>query len=122
MHQSLVLVVIFDGQCRFCAASLAWLQKKLDITALPFQSTDVTQYGLTQEQCSKEVIATAHGVTYAGASAIAFLLHQRGNKIAAALINKSGRLGHMGYRWVASHRNSWLMRMVTRILEMASRP
>lgn len=111
------ITVIYDGQCRFCKASLAWIQKRLLVNAVAFQDGDLEKYGLTVEQCSKEVFALYENQRFAGADAVAFLLKQRGNKVAAFLINSSGNLGRSGYRWVASHRNSFLIRIATRILE-----
>ena len=111
------VVVIYDGQCRFCKASVDWLQKGLLVNAVAFQDGDLEKFGLTVEECSKEVFALHENQRFAGADAVAFLLNRRGNKVAAFLINSSGNLGRSGYRWVASHRNSWLIRIATRILE-----
>jgi predicted DCC family thiol-disulfide oxidoreductase YuxK len=111
------ITLIYDGQCRFCKASLNWLQKRLQVKALAFQGADLETYGVSSAQCSKEVFAFCENQRFAGADAIAFLLERRGNKVAALLIKSSGSLGHFGYRWVASHRNSLLIRIATRILE-----
>lgn len=110
------IIVIYDGQCEFCKQSVAWVEKKLDITALPFQSTDLGPYGLTTEQCAKQVYVIAGGATYAGAGGIAYLLKQRGNTAISWLITASGSLGGAGYRWIASHRSSLLVRIATTIL------
>lgn len=111
------ITVIYDGNCRLCNASVKWLQAKLQISALAYQDTDLSPYGLTQTQCEKEVFALADGQTYSGASAVAMLLKYRGNMVAAFLIAKSGKISHLGYRWVASHRNSYAVKVLTVIIE-----
>ena len=111
------ITVIYDGQCRFCEASLNLLQKRLSVNAVAFQDGGLEKFGLTVEECSKEVFALNGNQRFAGADAVALLLKQRGNKAAAFLIKNSGNLGRTIYRWIASHRNSLLIRIATRILE-----
>jgi predicted DCC family thiol-disulfide oxidoreductase YuxK len=111
--------VIFDGECRFCKASINWLALKLDFTAHPFQSTDLAPFNLTREECAKEVIAIQSGETFRGSAAITILLRARGNRILAALIAGSGFIGRASYRWVATHRNSVLIKVATYLLERA---
>ena len=79
------ITVIFDGQCEFCQQSVAWIQRKLDVTALPFQTSDLSSFNLSREQCAKQVYVIADGITYGGAAAIAFLLKRRGNRIQSGL-------------------------------------
>ena len=110
------ITVIFDGQCQFCQQSVSWIQRKLAITALPFQTSDLSSFNLTREQCAKQVYVISAGITYGGAAAIAFLLNRRGNRIQSGLITASGPIGRAGYRWIASHRNSWPVKLATRIL------
>lgn len=115
------IVVIYDGECRFCNACLAWLEHKLTITAVAFQTGDLNSYGLTRAQCEVEVHAISGGEKYSGASAAAFLLHERGSVFLSAIVRGSGPLGRAAYRWVATHRNSTLVRLLTRWLERKSR-
>lgn len=115
--ESREVTVIYDGQCRFCRASLGWLQEKIQVRAIAFQDAPIEKYGLTTDQCLKEVFVVTRDKTYAGAGAIAHLLALRGNKKAAMFIKVSGPLGRMGYRWIAAHRNSLLVRIMTKILE-----
>ncbi len=110
------ITVIFDGQCVFCQQSVTWIQRKLEITTLPFQTSDLSSFNLTREQCAKQVYVIADGTTYGGAAAIAYLLKRRGNRIQSGLITASGPIGRAGYRWIASHRNSWPVKLATRIL------
>ena len=111
------ITVIFDGQCVFCQQSVTWIARKLTVTALPFQTSDLTPFNLTKEQCAKQVYVVSDGVTYGGAAAIAFLLKRRGNRIQSGLITASGPIGRAGYRWIASHRNSIPVKLATRILQ-----
>ena len=115
------ITVIFDGQCEFCQQSVTWIQRKLDVTALPFQTSDLSSFSLTREQCAKQVYVVSDGITYGGAAAIAFLLKRRGNKIQSGLITASGPIGGAGYRWIASHRNSLPVRFATKVLTFLNR-
>jgi predicted DCC family thiol-disulfide oxidoreductase YuxK len=117
----LEVVVIFDGQCHFCEQSVLWIQRKVDVTALPFQTADLSAFNLTREQCAKQVYVIADNITYRGAAAIAFLLKRRGNRIQSALITASGPIGRAGYRWIAGHRNSWPVKVATKVLIFLNR-
>lgn len=109
------IIVIFDGDCNLCKRSLAWLKRELTITSLPFQSSNLDQYGLTTEQCSQEVFAISEGKTYSGAAAVVFLLRKRRNSLSSAVLYFSGPVGRFGYKWVASHRSSLFVRGLGRI-------
>jgi predicted DCC family thiol-disulfide oxidoreductase YuxK len=111
------ITVVFDGQCHFCQQSVTWIARKLTITALPFQTSDLAPFNLTKEQCAKQVYVVSQGITYGGSAAIAFLLKQRGNRIQSGLITSSGPIGRAGYRWMASHRNSIPVKFATRLLQ-----
>ena len=109
--------LIYDGDCRLCQASVDWLRLKLDIAAVPFQRANLERFGLTPEECAKEVIVHTGSATYRGAAAVADLLHARGNRLASFLITATGPLGRFGYHWVATHRNSAPIKLLTRFLE-----
>ena len=111
------ITVIFDGQCHFCQQSVTWIARKLTITALPFQTSDLAPFNLSKEQCAKQVYVISQGTTYGGAAAIAFLLKQRGNRIQSGLITASGPIGRASYGWIVSHRNSIPVKLATRILQ-----
>jgi predicted DCC family thiol-disulfide oxidoreductase YuxK len=113
------ITVIYDGECRFCLASVNWLALKSEFKALPFQSAELAPFNLTREECAKEVIAIFNEETYRGADAVAALLRARGNRFLAALVTASGFIGRAGYRWVATHRNSALIKFATYLLERA---
>ena len=111
------ITVIYDGECRFCKASINWLALKLDFVAHPFQSADLAPFNLTSEECAKEVIAIDQGKTFRGSEAITILLRARNNRVLAAIIAASGFIGRASYRWIASHRGSFLVKGLTKILE-----
>lgn len=115
------ITVIYDGQCEFCLQSVTWIQRKLEATALPFQTADLTPFNLTLEQCAKQVYVISRSTTYAGADAIAFLLNQRGNKVLSLAIRASGKLGHACYKWIATHRSSWPIKVATKLLTFLNR-
>ena len=115
------ITVIFDGQCVFCQQSVTWIQRKLVITALPYQTSDLAPFNLTKEQCAKQVYVIAQSKTLGGAAGIAYLLKQRGSSIQSTIITISGPLGRAGYRWIASHRNSLPVKSVTKVLTFLNR-
>jgi predicted DCC family thiol-disulfide oxidoreductase YuxK len=113
------ITVIYDGECRFCRASVNWLALDLEFKSLPFQSADLAPFNLTRAECAKEVIAIQSGEVFRGAEAITLLLRARGNRFPAAFIAASGPIGRASYRWVATHRNSGLIKFSTLLLERA---
>ena len=115
------IVVIYDGLCQFCEQSLIWLQQKVVVNAIAFQTADLLPFNLTREQCAKQLYVITGSDTYAGADAIRYLLHLRGNKTTALLLGASGGLGRTGYRWVTSHRNTWLIKVATRVLSYVNK-
>ena len=88
--------LIYDCDCRLCQASVDWLRLKLDIAAEPFQRANLERFGLTREECAKEVIVHTSRATYRGAAAVAYLLRARGNSLASFVITASGPLGRAG--------------------------
>jgi predicted DCC family thiol-disulfide oxidoreductase YuxK len=115
------ITVIFDGDCEFCQQSVQWIQRKLVVKALAFQTADLETFNLTKEQCAKQVYVITDSEVYGGADAIRYLLKKRGNRVGAMLLGATGNLGRAGYRWVASHRNSMLIKLATRILTQLNR-
>ena len=115
------ITVIFDGDCEFCQQSITWIQRKLVVEAIAFQTADLQPFNLTKEQCAKQVYVITNSEVYGGADAIRYLLKKRGNKVSAFLLGTTGDIGRAGYRWVASHRNSLLIKLATRILTQLNR-
>ena len=121
MQSRQVILVLIDGECRFCQASLLWVSKELEVKAIPYQGADLSHYGLSYEECSQAVHVICGGNTYVGANAIAYLLGRRRNWILGFILRASGPLGRFGYHWVATHRNSALIKAFTILLERAAR-
>ena len=115
------ITVIFDGQCEFCQQSVTWIKRKVAINELPFQTSDLTPFNLSKEECAKQVYVVSQGTTYGGAEAIAFLLNRRGNRLLWVSIKILGPLGRAGYRWIAAHRNSLPVKVATKILTKLNR-
>ena len=113
--------VVYDGKCELCNNSINWLRKKIEITALDFHSADLSQFGLTLQQCSREVFVITGTKQLSGAGAVAYLLRVRGNRVLSSLITLSGPIGRSGYRWVAGNRNSAPVKLLTYLLRVSLR-
>jgi predicted DCC family thiol-disulfide oxidoreductase YuxK len=114
------IVIIYDGQCQFCQASIDWIEQKLVVDSKAFQEADLASYRLTFEQCSQSVHVIAEGKVLVGAAAIAYLLKKRGNRSLSLLITTSGILGRWGYKWVSNHRNSLVVKAAHRLLDQSN--
>jgi predicted DCC family thiol-disulfide oxidoreductase YuxK len=103
------ITVIYDGQCEFCRNALAWVEKKLVVTAIPYQSADLSQFGLTIQECATQLYVIKGKKKYGGIKAVTLLLRKRKNRLAALILKLSGPLGDKGYKWVAANRSSVLV-------------
>ena len=115
------ITVILDGDCEFCRQSVTWIQRKLVVEAIAFQTADLQPFNLTKEQCAKQVYVITDSDVYGGADAIRYLLKKRGNRVSAFLLGATGDIGRAGYRWVASHRDSWVIKVATRVLYLLNK-
>lgn len=115
------ITVIFDGDCEFCKQSVNWIQGKLEITAIPFQTADLSPFNLTREKCAQQVYVISAGHTYGGSDGIAYLLKQRGNTFLYLSIKATGPVARIVYKWIATHRNSWPINLATRLLTFLNR-
>ena len=116
-----VPIVIYDGECKFCLQCINWVSKKLDISSLAFQSTDLTKFGLTLEECRQQVFVIDDDKKYGAIDAVIFLLMKRGNTLLSNFLKLLGPLGRWGYFWVASNRQSLIVRLLGRILARLSK-
>jgi predicted DCC family thiol-disulfide oxidoreductase YuxK len=110
------ITVIYDGQCELCKNSINWVQRRLSITALDFHTAELGAFGLSKQQCSREVFVITDHTRASGAEAVALLLSRRGNRFLATLITFSGPLARMTYRWIAGHRNTWPVKALSSLL------
>ena len=115
------ITVIFDGECEFCQQSVTWIQHKLDISAIPFQTADLSPFNLTREQCAQQVYVISGEVTYGGSDGIAYLLKQRGNTFLYLSIKATGPIARIFYKWIATHRNTWPIKLATKVLTYLNR-
>ena len=110
------ITIIYDGDCQFCKNCVIWVRKKLAVNAIAYQVVDLNRYGLTAEECAKQVYVIKGNKKYGGIKAVTFLLRKRRSLILFFLLKLSGPLGDKGYRWVAQNRGSnlvnWLNKLV----------
>lgn len=111
------IVVLTDGECDFCEATLVWMQRKLIVNAIAFQRANLQSHGLSYEECSQALHVVHESQVYVGADAIAFLLFKRGNTFISRFISATGPLGRWGYKWVAGHRNTIFIKVITKVLQ-----
>ena len=112
-----MITVIYDQECQLCQNSINWLSKKLTIEAVGYQVAPLEKYGLSLAQCEKQVYAVSNTEKYGGVTAVIFLLHARGNRIAALFLKISGPLGSFAYKLIAANRRSVFVRALSKLLE-----
>ena len=112
-----MITVIYDGQCQLCQNSINWLSKKLTIEAVGYQVAQLEKYGLSLAQCEKQVYAVSDSEKYGGVAAVIFLLHARGNRLAALFLKISGPLGNFAYKLIAANRKSVFVRALSKLIE-----
>jgi predicted DCC family thiol-disulfide oxidoreductase YuxK len=68
-------VLIYDGDCGFCNASLLWGYRHLAEmpAAIPYQQTDLDKYGLLLEEVEKAVYLVSSDIKFSGHAAVAQL-------------------------------------------------
>jgi predicted DCC family thiol-disulfide oxidoreductase YuxK len=112
MQNSEKLVVLFDGSCHFCTATvelLGILDWQHHLHCLPFQAPGIPQaYGLTVAQCEQAVWSiSADGSNSQGAQAVSAVLDTIvGLPLFRILYQLPGisRIEDKVYGWVANHR------------------
>ena len=119
MHQE--IYVIYDGECEFCKNCLTWTKRKLVLTAIPYQSADLSRFGLTINQCAQQLHVIEDGKAYRGIKAVIYLLRKRKNRVFAFILKVSGPLGDKGYKWVAANRSSVVVAAFNYLLIKANR-
>ncbi|MBG0817126.1 thiol-disulfide oxidoreductase DCC family protein [Planomonospora sp. ID82291] len=69
-------VLIYDGDCGFCTASVRFAERRIGLRAevTSWQSADLPALGATRERAEREVLWAEHGRVHGGAQAVARLL------------------------------------------------
>jgi len=107
----MVTTVIYDGTCDFCKSCINWVKARTEISAIPNQSIEPTEYGITRDDCEKSVVVITEK-TYFAAKAVAIILKQSGHKFLAAALIYSGPIGELSYKYVANHRDGILVKIL----------
>jgi predicted DCC family thiol-disulfide oxidoreductase YuxK len=106
--------VIYDGDCEFCKSCVQWVANRYEIKSIPNQEIDNSGYfefGVTREQCQKSVVVI-ETKPYFGARAVSVLLKRSGHPVLSSMLRLSGPIGELGYRYVAAHRDGWLVALL----------
>ena len=111
------MIIIYDGECELCCNSLAWVQKRVSVTALAYQHIDFGIYHLTERECAEAVQLILSDRHLSGAGAVAYLLRQTRWRALGSLIDASGPLGRHAYRWIAIHRTSLLAKWLSWLIK-----
>lgn len=105
-------VLIFDGDCAFCTSSVKWIQRWIGRQPVitPWQQTDLSSLGLTQEQCETALqFVDNRGRVGSGEIAVARLLIHGGKgwQVLGYIMVIPGirQICGLGYRWVARNRH-----------------
>lgn len=104
-------MLIYDGDCAFCAKSLGWARKLgANAPAQPWQALDLAAYDLTEADVTEAAWFITDGVRARGHEAVAEMLMTSSH----ALVRLAGRLigsralrplARRAYAWVAAHRH-----------------
>ena len=103
-------VVLFDGRCGFCNWSVQFAQRtvRADADFIPYQSVDVSKYGVSPDQCADAVQFIDNAGSVSGALAVAAIFRTGrgvwkplGRLIGSAPIRP---LAEVSYRFIARHR------------------
>jgi len=104
-------VLVFDGDCGFCTTTANWIQKnsKIALEIVPYQWTDLEQYGLTAEEAAAKVQLVIGDKVFAGHYCMAKLLLIQPNifiKSIGALMVAPGLnvISAKVYIWIAANR------------------
>lgn len=114
--QNEVLLIIVDGECDFCRRAVAWIRPKVNssIRFVAYQSTDLKNYSLTQEECELRVHFVRDNYRSRGAIAVADLLQETHTPYAliATIIRALSPLTQRIYDYVAGHRGGFFARAI----------
>lgn len=111
-QQSALSVLVYDGDCAFCATSVSHLMRHLrpKCTVTAWQFTDLDALGVTQQRAEHELLyILPTGTVYGGAQAVAKLLLRAGGIWAwpggLLTLPPVRWIAHGVYRAIATHRD-----------------
>ena len=104
---------LYDGDCRFCARSVAWLSARTDgsVIFIPWQRADIDALGVSSADLEKQaVLVTADGRRFDGHLAFGESLRrspQRDTNLLGRLIleQPTREVSRWVYGWVAKNRH-----------------
>lgn len=107
-----VPVLVYDGDCAFCQASVHWAQRRIGRmpAVVAYQTADLVAFSLTAEQCATAVQYVArdrHVYSAHDAVSAVLLAAGKGWWVLGALMHLPGVhwLSGVAYRWVARNRH-----------------
>ncbi len=101
--------LVYDGDCGFCTRCARWLDRNArDVEVVPWQSLDLAEVGLTEQQVRAAAYWLDDQVVDSGEGAIARSLVACGSGYAVLgrllLLGGVRRVAAVAYRLVARHR------------------
>jgi predicted DCC family thiol-disulfide oxidoreductase YuxK len=106
-------ILIYDGDCAFCSSTIRLLQRfmRTHPPMEPFQFTEVSNYGLTKQECATEIkFVDLEGDIHGGEAAFKKLFFEAGGVwrlfgglLALPMVRQASGVV---YRWVAKNRHS----------------
>ena len=103
-------VVLFDGYCGFCTWSVEFARRRVhaDVEFIPYQSVDVSDFGLSADECAHEVQFVGRDGALGGERAVAAVLMSGtpvwrvvGSAIDSRIVRP---MSGVVYRFLARHR------------------
>lgn len=105
-------VLIYDGDCAFCTSSVRFIETRMrrHPRVEPWQRLDLTEYGISQDQCESAVqfVDIDRRVHSAETAVARVLIHGgRGWALIGRMILVPGirHLAAVVYRWIAKNRH-----------------
>lgn len=106
-------ILIYDGDCAFCSSTIRLLERfmRTHPPMEPFQFTQVSNYGLTKQECATEIkFVDFEGKIHGGEAAFKKLFFEAGGVwrllggvLAMPIVRQTSVFV---YRWVAKNRHS----------------
>lgn len=111
------ITVIYDGECEFCKNCITWIEQRLEVAAIAYQSADLAKYSLSYQQCQKQVVVIDGDNYYFAHQGVIFLLRRGGYLWLARLLNSLGPITKFGYFQIANHRQSLIVKLLNKVIK-----